>query len=360
LQKEIRTRLKGARKLDLAAVAIATLAGILLVPGTANASDQKTPKMGVVDASVLQKATRRATTVNAKADAQLQGKVNGHLDKLTRAGKLADTAEVQVATVDDPNNAGGQVQLIWDEGKAPQKVYTATVNGEFAGFGSIFDDTEEAATTASAPVGSGYDSASNKSKMYKYKSGCVEQWWNPAAATTQDHYLWTCWEKWAESGTDHWIYNRWGRFSRANPSSGVTPQTREFTIRSRPWNYETNTDVKTLNSATPTASASTCTATATVEVGFERAGVSGKISVPLHRCNNTNPVGTWGRKEIGVQFLGSTTDVVRYLDAAGDYTAANKTVVPTWADYSWVTVAEDTTELPILFEEDYIRKDSGW
>jgi hypothetical protein len=314
--------------------------------------------MGTVDTSVLQKATRRATAVNAKSEARLQSKISGHLDKLTRVGKLADTAAVQVATVADPNNADGKVQLVWDGGKAPQKVYTATVAGEFAGFGSIFDDTEAKAPAAAAPVGGGYDTGSNKSKMYKYSNGCVEQWWEPSAPSIPDHYLWSCWEKWAESGTDHWIYNRWGRFSRAN--TGATPQTREFTIRSRPWNYATNTDVKTLNSATPTASATTCTQTATVEVGFERAGVSGKINVPLHRCNDTHPVGTWGRKEVGVQFLGSTTDIVRYLDMAGDYTAANRTVVPVWADYSWVTVAEDTTELPVLFEEDYIRKDSGW
>ncbi|WP_143234548.1 hypothetical protein [Paractinoplanes atraurantiacus] len=335
-----------------------TLAGILLVPGTANASSKATPAMGVVDTAALQKATRRATTVNAKSEAKLQGKISGHLDKMARTGKLADTAEVQVATVAAPNGVDGKVQLVWDAGKDPAKVYTATVNGEIAGFGSIFNETETATTAAAAPVGSGYDAASNKSKMYKYSNGCVEQWFEPSAASIPDHYLWTCWEKWAESGTDHWIYNRWGRFSRANTSA--TPQTREFTIRSRPWNYTTNTAIKSLNSATPTATATSCTATATVEIGYERSGVSGKLSVPLHRCNATNPVGTWGRKEIGVQFLGSTTDVVRYLDMAGDYTAANKTVVPTWADYSWMTVAEDTTELPVLFEEDYIRKDSGW
>ena len=83
--------------------------------------------------------------------------------------------------------------------------------------------------------------------MYKYSQGCIEQWWEPIAASAPDHYLWSCWEKWAESGTDHWIYNRWGRFSRAGDPA--TPQTREFTLRSRPWNYETNTDIKTLNSA---------------------------------------------------------------------------------------------------------------
>lgn len=334
-----------------------------MVPSAANASSQHTPKFGVVDASTLQKAARPASKVNAKAEVRLQSNVSGHLDKLARAGQLTDTAEVQVATVTDPNNANAQVQLVWDQGKTPQKVYTAAVAGEFAGFGSIFNDADDAAPAAAkaaAPAGSGYDSASNKSKMYKLKngSGCIEQWWEPKAASIPDHYLWSCYEKWAEAGTDHWIYNRWGRFSRAN--SSMTPETREFTLRSRPWNYQSNSDVKSLNSATPTASSTTCTDVANVEVGFERAGVSGKLTVPLHRCNDTHPVGTWGRKEIGVQFQGKTKDVVRYLDMAGDYTAGDKKVVPTWADYSWVTVAEDTTEWPVLTEEDYIRKDSGW
>lgn len=369
VQTEIRTHMSGSRKLDLAAVAVAVLAGVLLVPSAASASDQVAPTMGLVGAAALQAATRPATAISAKAQPQLKSRVNAHVDKLARVGQLTDTAEVQVATVPDPTNADAQVQLVWDEGKVPEKVYTASVAGKFAGFGSVFKDsdatadkatTDATAQNATPPASSGFDAASAKKNMYKYRFGSAEQWWEPKASSIPDHYLWTGWEKWAESGTDHWIYNRWARFSRANQNGGATPETREFTIRSRPWDYETNTDVTRLNSATPVASVTKCSEVAKVDFGYERSGISGKVSVPIHRCDDTHPVGTMGRKEIGVQFLGKTKDVVRYLDAAGDYTAKNKTVVPSWADYSWVTTAEDNTELPVLFEQDYIRKDSGW
>ncbi|MEU8230059.1 hypothetical protein AB0C12_10690 [Actinoplanes sp. NPDC048967] len=220
------------------------------------------------------------------------------------------------------------------------------------GFGSIFLDT--ATDEKIAPAGNGYDYGTAPKNMYRYKYGCIEQYWESTGVS--DHYLWSCWEKWAESGTRHWIYNRFGRFHRANYS--WIPYTREFTIRSRPW--AGSDAITSLNQATPTASATTCEATQTVTIGASAAGVSGQIGIPLHRCDSTNPVGTWGRKEIGVQFLGKTSKVVLYGDTAGDYTAKDKTVVPTWADYTWAAVDRKYGDLNLTTLDEFVRKDSGW
>ncbi|GIF08484.1 hypothetical protein [Actinoplanes siamensis] len=343
------------RKLDLAVIALVTVAGSLLFPSLATAAEKPTITVDTVDATALGKATRRASKVGSK-EAKLQVRVKGHVDKLARAGRLTDTAQVQVAAVPDPNIAGAEVNLLWDEGKAPHKVTVAKVAEDGketpVGFGSIFLDTQTDEQVT--PAGDGYDYGTAPKNMYRYKYGCIEQYWESTGV--DDHYLWSCWEKWAEKGTNHWIYNRFGRFSRADYS--WIPYTREFTIRSRPW--AGSDAITALNSATPTASATNCEATQTVTLGFTRAGVSGQLGIPLHRCDSVNPVGTWGRKEIGVQFKGKTTKKVLYDDMAGDYTAKDKTVVPSWADYTWAAVDRKYGDFSLTTLDEFVRKDSGW
>jgi hypothetical protein len=95
-----------------------------------------------------------------------------------------------------------------------------------------------------------------------------------------------------------------------------------------------------------------------VQIGWGYGGGNAAITVPVHRCHSVYPVGTWGRKEIGIKFYGDYRGIVTYVDMAGDYTSAPGPATPIWADHAWVGVTSCSGAGCYLYE--YLRKDSGW
>jgi hypothetical protein len=353
------------RKLDIAVIAGALLAGILLAPESATASPgtELTVKETVIGAPTLGALTRRSDEVRADSEVQLRSRIDSHLDKAAKAGRLFDAREVKIAAVPDPTLAGEEIHLVWDEGRMPQQITVADVTKgkhSYRGYGSIFVD--EASVSSAQPAGGGYEFGAGHN-MYRQKYGFIEQFWNDSSGwrSPASHYLWAGWEKWAEAGTDHWVYNRWGRFTKANDSPPFyTKYVREVTLRSRPW--AGSDAVRQLNAATPTQSATSCEEIASYTIGYGYGGGNAAVTVPMHRCSQVYPVGVWSRKEIGVQFMGYSLNKVMYVDMAGDYSAKDRYVVPVWADYAWVGT-QDCVDGPGGEQcelNQYSRRDSGW
>src|SRR4029453_15409802 len=82
---------------------------------------------------------------------------------------------------------------------------------------------------------------------------------------------------------------------------------------------------------------STCDTVATVTIGGSYGGITGQISIPVYQCTTTWRHFDTGRKMFGMDWDGYTQNRQLRLDAAGRYNAINKTVLPVWADQTYVS-----------------------
>jgi hypothetical protein len=308
----------------------------------------------------LLKQSGRQGNLLAGSDKQ-QTHLHQFLDRESREGRLLNDSDVTVTTLPDPFRSGRTVDVAWSGARPPADVALQWLDDGKAGGAQaigVKPAVNDAIVTSAPGVaagGSGYDTAVSPSNMYRQNNGCVTVWFN-AAYSSQDHQLVSCFEKWAQPGTNHWIYNRWGLWTRATDPGGYA-ETREFTVRSRPWKGQ-ESRLTQLNSWQPAGPSSTCQELGALKIGGTYSGVTGEISVPIRTCSNTILKVDPSTRMIGIGIEGSESGRQMRVDVAGDYKASNSSVVPTWADYTWVQV--DYCPQPFRCHEYWLNKESGW
>lgn len=364
----------------LSALALVISTGAVSGGAAAMAADSA-PKVltAHIDGATIKQAlasqTKLRSAVGDKAALATTNKIaaakSDHLREQARSNRLLDAAEVQAVVLPSPLG-GGDLSIAWDGARMP-----ASVDLRRAQFkdGSVDDAmkmilTPEPADETTAPAigsasgGFGFGPGVNPSGMYRYSGGCQTVTWPPSyradssTPNRRTHRASTCYEKWAKSGTDKWIYNHWSDFLQAESTSSLDyAKTVDYTIRSRPWKGEESKVLRMTNYTIPQSSTN-CSDIGNVSLTV----TGGSVSIPLHKCNKTTVVAYADRKELAMDWSGSTTGQL-FLDEALAFDASNSSVVPVFADYVWAEVqyCEDVDCLVGRYHSDIAGWwDEGW
>lgn len=327
-----------------------------------------------IEKAQLQKATKSAAALPSSDD-RARRYVDKYLESQAKIGRFLDKTQVHIATLSNPLIRDTHLTVAWDGKRTPLGISLGRVKGDTGGkygVGVIFaNDTTEAAATSFGFGGAGYDSALSAENMTEKSNNCASVYYTPdyPSVNGADHQLITCYEKFFQPNTQHWIYNRWSLWTPAEASGGplgYNSRTTDFTIRSRPWRGYESRLVK-LNKWAPLAPNSDCADAGNLTIGGTYFGITGQITFPVHKCENTELRITPETREIGIDFTGEKTGQMA-LDVAGDFDAArvynpgDATTEPVFADYNWTEVTYCTTSDFGCVEkrQQLLNKDAGW
>lgn len=307
---------------------------------------------------------RQATVPLAKADADLKAKASSYMQQRARDGVLVDSKQVKVAHTKDPLS-GANVEQVFTSNIEPNLIRVAKqdLTDDSGGhatdmsLGVAYNEIPGASPTLAAGAGSG--SAVSTTGMYLYSNACVQTFWTAGYATVSnaDHSSTSCFQKYAKSGSNIWAYNRWGVFTSAQPSASSTlTRIMDWTIRSRPWNTQTNQFTGLVDWQPRTGSAS-CSE---IPLSVSYSGVS--LSANMYSCSQNFIV----YPNASAVSMGAEQDNLPtgQRQVEGDfgmiYTTANTTDAPAIADYQWATVRWGACSTCSAYEASYERNDSGW
>jgi hypothetical protein len=363
-------------------VAAALGVSLFAIPASAQASPANVKIVdtsATIDAGTINLFTKSGGGLSALASSadpvhtRLRQRIDKHLADQALAGHYLDYSQVKAASIPNPLEPGKNVDLVWSGSSNPSALHLNKRRiGKKAGqtgVSVVFNPRENATRkgpsggSATASVGSGFEGATEHPNMYSEGNDCYTVWFNPtySSVNDNDHQMNTCWEIWAQDKTVHFIYNRWALWTLARPSSSVIEaNTVDFSILSRPWNTRAG-DIAKINKSTPSAGSATCSDVASIKIGGAYAGLTGEINIPVHKCERTWVHFDAGRKQFGLDWDGSSPYQLR-LDAAGDYDAVNKTVLPVWADQTFVAVSwcDWNNWCAVHYPENWKYQDRGW
>ncbi|WP_152442453.1 hypothetical protein [Nocardiopsis kunsanensis] len=179
---------------------------------------------------------------NPDGETASESKVKDYLASQARQGNLVDEKEVMSASVESPLD-GSSVDLVWNDSMSPTEMNLSLLEGEGekasqVGLGVAMKHNEvDMDGTRETPIGMGYGAASDIDGMYLFSQDCFNAYFGPNYDTVddEDHYMTTCYQKFAESGTVNWVYNRWGHWETAEPVTGDYARNIDFSMRTRPW-----------------------------------------------------------------------------------------------------------------------------
>lgn len=287
------------------------------------------------------------------------------LDNTDRSARGAGAEDVNYAVVEDPTGAGGDIEIVWDEGIIP-----ASLDVTYADFGDhggqtgigVLIEEDSAAPKGEALQSSESNSVAIPENMYMDHRFCLDFFYEPAYAadpdapsTNQKHHLTTCYEKFAEAGTDLWGYYRRATWTNAIPNSelAMSPRLVDFSARTQPWNGDEGSVDRMVDWA-PISPESTCTPGTSVSIGVDGTG----ITFPTTDCEETWVDAIPNQGKMGQIFEGEVRRQ-KTLDYGMVFEADNTTVVPKLADYAWAEVNHRGPQgRP---EEQFILwKDLGW
>lgn len=339
-------------------MAMVAVASLLSVPGPASASAPADEiRVAEISPATIKAHAQRADKVS-RSDSAGRSKVREYLDDQARRGRLLNEQDVHVASVANPLRPGRQVHFAWDGASTPRLLLQEAGDADVGGMAVAATREEAGSGPASGRFGAGYDGAVAWNNMYLSNNECYFIYFDSYYSSLQ-HQLVSCFEKWAQPGSDHWVYNRWSLWTRAD--DGPTPyyaRTKELTIRARP-SKGVEWKVKKLNSWAPAGPSQSCQELGNISIG----GSYASISVPIRTCNTTQL--SISPKAIGIKlFEGSYYGTMRQhrIDVVGDFTANDRYVVPSFADYNWVEVAYFRAGCGVCGENvpAYTWRDSGW
>lgn len=361
---------------------------VAAVPTGAHASPSTATvveKSAILDAAVIRAYTvtgqealassenDRSSAAIRSAERKLRERVQRHLAERAQSGHYLDASQVKAASIPNPLDTSKNIDLVWSGERDPGAVrVNQRIQGDDGGAIGVnvtFNPPKRTTrngpsqASATAALGSGFEGATSHPNMYSEGNDCYTVWFNPtySSVNNNDHQMNTCWEIWAQDKTVHFIYNRWALWTIARPArAAVEANTVDFSILSRPWKTRAG-DIEKINKSTPAAGSTTCTDVLPITIGGAYGGTSGQITIPVHRCETTWIHFDRNKNQFGIDWDGSSPNQLR-LDAAGDYNAINKTVLPVWADQTFAAVEWCNWDdwCVVGYDENWKYQDSGW
>jgi len=339
-------------------VAAALATGTLVASGSSAALAAPAPD--VTTATINAAQLFRGSHDLRSAGPVERARIDAYVLDNARRGRIVDASVLRVASGTEPST-GARITSVWESSYQPREFRVAvarTATAGASGFGAAYADVDAAAGLGATLAGGfGFAGAVSTSNMYLQDHGCATTFFVPDYTSPSDHVLTSCFEKWAQSGTNRWIYNRWGLFTQAPDywwDILTEPLTNDFTLRSRPWKG-LESRVSSIGGWIPLVGGSTCTNVANLSVSV---GSNVSITVPIHQCEGLETLPNATQHSMGLDWDGWTGDQ-RFLDFALALYAANNTVVPVYADYSWATV-NYCVQLAVCIDENLLTKDTGW
>ncbi|GHD37967.1 hypothetical protein GCM10007147_46090 [Nocardiopsis kunsanensis] len=210
------------KKVNVTVIASITVASAFMFPTSAFAHEKGDISVAQIDMQQLNGAA------NPDGETASESKVKDYLASQARQGNLVDEKEVMSASVESPLD-GSSVDLVWNDSMSPTEMNLSLLEGEGekasqVGLGVAMKHNEvDMDGTRETPIGMGYGAASDIDGMYLFSQDCFNAYFGPNYDTVddEDHYMTTCYQKFAESGTVNWVYNRWGHWETAEPVTGT-------------------------------------------------------------------------------------------------------------------------------------------
>ncbi len=374
-------------------VAMVTLVAVGLAnPATAGETEAEYVETdAIVNAIAIQSMKVRGDIVRARAVAtsdpgsqRLGRRLTEYLDAEAKQGRFHDERRVFAATMDNPLLPGRPITVVWADQTAPLGIHLHKIERRDGGIKlgmnlatapplQVDGKRMGPSSAPTTPGSSGFAGVTTHPNMYKEAPAqpCTTYWFRPEIPTVPDangdpteHQMNSCWEIWAQNNTVHFEYNRWAVWTLARPSSRYRVWTQDFSILSRPW--RNSTAISSLVDSTYPSGQSSCDTRATVTIGGTYGGLTGQISIPVYQCTTTWRHFDTGRKMFGMDWDGFTENRQLRLDAAGRYNAVNKTVLPVWADQTYVSTYSCYTLLftnvcsDLDFDRGWKFQDTGW
>lgn len=346
----------------LAAAALGLTGALVAAPASAYA-EAPTPLVehdAIIDGSQIQLASlggaQAFATTGRVASAETQARVRDYQRQQAQTGAFLDDAQTRVASVANPLHPGKQVELVWSSNS---KVTGVHLHEKISGKGGasaanlatgpapdLLTKVDASVRDLSSSVGSGFSGGQSPSNMYTQASwsGATTMYFDAPYGTVNgnQHQMNSNWQIFKQAGTVHWIYNRWATWTPAQALATGTPpccnkaSTVDFSILSRPWKTLTGR-IASMGEVTPAQGATTCTETGSYTLSAPYGGVTGSVSIPMHKCATTWKHEDHIKNQFGMDWDGNSNAQL-YLDAAANYNASDATVTPVWADQSYAEV----------------------